>query len=103
MSDSPFDTFSIHDFQLLPGRAEDLYRKLGFTKPFLSTIELRDALLRRELPPYRIALEIASIANAMRWPFHDILQVVHDFPLPDSAPLIDLIATTLHVTATDCS
>src|SRR6266704_2929448 len=95
LSDSPFDTFSIDGLQFLPGVAVDLYRKLGITRPFLSAVELRDELFRRELPPYRAALEIASIASVMRWPFHDILHVVHDFPLPDFAPLVDSIADTL--------
>ena len=76
----------------LPGRAEDLYRRSGFTKPFLSAIKLWDALASKGLPSLRCAIEVASIAKASRWPFHDIRQVVHDFPLPDYSSLLDVIA-----------
>jgi len=74
MSAPPLDTFSISNLTLLQGRAEDLYRKLGFAKPFLSAVELWDVLLCRGLPPYCVAIEIASIASVMKWPFHDIHQ-----------------------------
>ena len=95
MSDSPLNTFSINDLTVLSSRAEDLYKRLGFARPFLSAVKLRDVLLCRGFPPSHVALEIASIASAMRWPFHDIHQVVYDFPLPDFTPLVDTIAGTL--------
>ena len=100
MSESPPDpppnTFSFEEVTpLLPGRAEDLLKRLGFHQPFLSAIEFRDALASKGLPPLRCAIEVASIAKAMKWPFHDIRKVVYDFPLPDYAPLIDAVAQTI--------
>jgi len=92
----PPTTFSYEEVTpLLPGRAEDLLKRLGFTKPFLSTVEFRDALASKGLPPLRCAVEVASVAKASRWPFHDIHQVVHDFPLPDYSPLLDAIAHSI--------
>ena len=92
--DPPPTTFSYEEVTpLLPGtRAEDLLKRLGFSKPFLSAVEFRDALTSKGHPPLRCAIEVASLVKASRWPFHDIRQVVHDFPLPDYAPLLDVIA-----------
>jgi len=96
MSESPPDppdTFSYKEVTPhIPGRAEDLYRRSGFTKPFLSTVEFRDALASKGLPPLRCTIEVASVAKANWWPFHDIRQVVYDFPLPDYSPLLDVVA-----------
>ena len=89
-------TFSYEEVTpLLPGRAEDLLKRSGFTKPFLSTIEFRDVLASKGFPPLRCAIKVASVANASRWPFHDIRQVVHNFPLPDYSPLLDDIAHSI--------
>ena len=96
MSESPPDppdTFSYEDVTPhIPSRAEDLYRRSGFTKPFLSAVEFRDALANKGLPPLCCAIEVASIAKASWWPFHDIHQVVYDFPLPDYSPLLNIVA-----------
>ena len=96
MSESPPDppdTFSYEDVTPhIPGWAEDLYRRSGFTKPFLSAVEFRDALASKGLPPLRCAIKVTSVAKASRWPFHDIRQVVYDFPLPDYSPLLDIVA-----------
>ena len=98
MSESPPNpppTFSYAEVPPMPGRAEDLYKRSGFTKPFLSAVEFRDALARKGYPPLRCTLEVASVAQASRWPFHDIHQVVHDYPLPDYSPLLDDIAQSI--------
>jgi len=96
MSELPPDppsTFSYDEVTpLLPGRAEDLYKRSGFTVPFLSAVELQVVLTSKGLPPLRCALEVASIAKASRWAFHNIHQVVHDFPLPDYSPLLNVVA-----------
>ena len=96
MLESPPDpppTFSYDEVTpLLPGKAEDLYKRSGFTKPFLSAVEFQDALANKGYPPLRCALEVASVAKASRWAFHNIHQVVHDFPLPDYSPLLDVIS-----------
>ena len=92
----PPNTFSYEEVTpLYPGRAEALWKRCGFSEPLLSAVELRDALAKRDLPPLRCAIEVASIARASRWPFHDIREVVYDFPLPDYAPLLDDIARTI--------
>jgi len=89
----PPDTFSYKEVTPhIPGRAEDLYRRSGFTKPFLSTVEFQDALASKGLPPLHCAIEVASVAKASWWPFHDIRQVVYDFPLPDYSTLLDIVA-----------
>jgi len=93
LPDPPPTTFSYEEVApLLPGRAEDYLKRLGFSWPFLSTVEYQDALASEGYPPLHCALEVASIAKASCWPFHDICQVVRDFPLPDYAPLLDVIA-----------
>ena len=89
----PPDTFSYEDVTPhIPGWAEDLYKRSGFTKPFLSAVEFRDALTSKGFPPLRCAIEVASVAKASRWPFHNICQVVYNFPLPDYSPLLDIVA-----------
>jgi len=93
LPDPPPTTFSYEEVTpLLPGRAEDLMKRLGFSWPFLSTVKYQDALASKGFPPLRCAIEITSVAKARKWPFHDICQVVHNFPLPDYAPLLDVVA-----------
>jgi len=67
-------------------------KRLGLGRPFLSAVELRDTLTNKGLPPLRCAIEVTSVAKAQKWPFHDIRQVVHDFPLPDYSSLLDIVA-----------
>jgi len=60
----PPPTFSYAEVPPMPGRAEDLYKRSGFTKPFLSAVEFWDALASKGYPPLRCALEVASVAKA---------------------------------------
>src|SRR5712691_7768803 len=94
--DSPPRTFSLEEVTPhMPGKAEDLMKRLGFHCPFLSAVEYRDALASTGLPPLRCAIEVASVAIKMKWPFCDIRKVVHDFPLNDYSHMLDEIAYTL--------
>jgi len=96
MSEPPPETFSYEEVTpLIPGRAEDHLKRLGFRRPFLSAVAFRDALASEELPPLRVAREVASLSQAMKWPFYDIREVVHDYPLPDYAPLLETIAKVI--------
>src|SRR5260221_6529404 len=94
--DSPPRTFSLEEVTPhMPGKAEDLMKRLGFHRPFLSAVEYRDALASKGLPPLRCAREVASVAIKMKWPFCDIREAVHDFPLNDYSHMLDEIAYTL--------
>src|SRR5882672_11955658 len=100
MSDPPPDpppqTFSMEEVTPhMPGTVESLMSRLGFRRPFLSAVEYRDALARKGLPPLACALEVASVASKMKWPFHDIQEVVHDFPISDYGSMLTDIAYTL--------
>jgi len=70
-------------------------KRLGFGWPFLSAVKYQDTLASKGLSPLHCTIEVTSIAKAMKWPFHDICQVVHNFSLSNYAPLLDEVTHTI--------
>ena len=96
MSEPPPETFSYEEVTpLIPGRAEDHLKRLGFRRPFLSAAKYWDALAGQDLPPLQCAIEVTTLSMAMKWPFHDIQEVVHDYPISDYGSMLNDITYTL--------